>query len=241
MVICVLLASEICLYREGLRRMLQEAEGIALVGIAASAEEAVDQACKLAPAVVLLDMGMAESFSATQHFATACKTSRVVVLGFPEAGAHAVAWSHAGVLGFVTRDGSISDLLDAIRAAARGEVCCSPRFVSRYAAALAAGRPNIGLIGLTARELQIFRLVQQGLSNKMISRRLGIGLSTVKNHVHSILAKLGVHRRAEAISLHYQHENPVSRRPTELFAERLVSIPERITTQGFGQGSTAHG
>jgi DNA-binding NarL/FixJ family response regulator len=56
------------------------------------------------------------------------------------------------------------------------------------------------LAGLTTREIQVLRMMRQGLSNKVISRRLGIELSTVKNHVHSVLAKLGVHRRAEAVS-----------------------------------------
>jgi DNA-binding NarL/FixJ family response regulator len=60
---------------------------------------------------------------------------------------------------------------------------------------------------LTDREMEILRLIQQGMPNKTISRRLGIELSTVKNHVHSILAKLGAHNRGEAISLLYRYEN----------------------------------
>ena len=85
-------------------------------------------------------------------------------------------------------------LLDAIRAAGRAN---APHKSFMAAACID---------GLTAREMEILRLMQQGVSNKTISRHLGIELSTVKNHVHSILAKLGVHRRGEAISLLYAHE-----------------------------------
>ena len=87
-------------------------------------------------------------------------------------------------------------LLDAIRATGRGAVRTDLQV-------------SVSIDELTAREMEILRLMQQGVSNKTISRELGIELSTVKNHVHSILAKLGVHRRGEAISLLYAHEKAV--------------------------------
>jgi DNA-binding NarL/FixJ family response regulator len=92
----------------------------------------------------------------------------------------------------VSRDGTVAVLLDAIRAAGRAGAQHKPGGSS--------------MDELTAREMEILRLMQEGVSNKTISRHLGIELSTVKNHVHSILAKLGVHRRGEAISLLYAHE-----------------------------------
>jgi two-component system nitrate/nitrite response regulator NarL len=99
----------------------------------------------------------------------------------------------------------MDDMLEAIHAAARGEVRCSPRvagFLFRHIASLSRERNTpTPAPTLTARESQILELVRQGLTNKMISRTLGIELTTVKNHVHSILAKLGVHRRAEAMLL----------------------------------------
>src|SRR5262245_3843798 len=124
MAIRVMMASEIRLYREGLQRVLQEAEEITLVGIASSAEEALDQAARLAPAVIVLDMAMADSFSIAHRFV---RSSRVVILGIPEIETDVVSCLRAGILGFVTRDGSSVDLLDAIRAAARGEIYCSPQ------------------------------------------------------------------------------------------------------------------
>ena len=100
-------------------------------------------------------------------------------------------------------------MIDVISAVARGEARCSPRIVGsllRRIAALAAERHGHGqgqgsAMGLTARESEILALLQQGLSNKMISRRLGIELATVKNHVHSVFGKLGLRRRAEAAVL----------------------------------------
>jgi DNA-binding NarL/FixJ family response regulator len=120
-----------------------------------------------------------------------------------------------GIAGYVTRDGSVEDVVAAIKAAARGEVHCSPKIAGslfRRIAALSAERSGRTVSGaLTAREAQILKLVQEGMSNKMISRNLGIELPTVKNHVHSILVKLGVHRRAEAISLMYRPDSNVER------------------------------
>lgn len=106
------------------------------------------------------------------------------------------------------RTGSVHDVIDVISAVARGEARCSPRIVGsllRRIAALAAERhasaQGAAIGGLTAREAEILALLQQGLSNKMISRRLGIELATVKNHVHAVFGKLGLRRRAEAAVL----------------------------------------
>jgi DNA-binding NarL/FixJ family response regulator len=184
----VIVASEVRLYRDALRRVLQNAAGIALVGTASSAVEVVEQARRLAPLVVVVDMAMVESFFAATPIARAPQIGGVMVLGIPEVSADVIACSPSGILGFVSRDGTVAVLLNAIRATHKPQ--------------------RIGTLhDLTAREMEILRLMQQGVSNKTISRKLGIGVSTVKNHVHSILAKLGVHRRGEAISVLYQHED----------------------------------
>jgi len=102
----------------------------------------------------------------------------------------------------VPRDGTLADLRAVIESVARGEVVCSPRIAAsllRRIADLAAERePPPPELRLTSREIEIVELIDQGLSNKEIAQRLSIALPTVKNHVHSILDKLHVHRRAEA-------------------------------------------
>lgn len=184
----VMVASEVRLYRDALQSVLSEAAGIVVVGFASTAEEVVAKACRLVPALVVVDLAMIESFSVAlpMHLP---QVGGLVVLTIPEVPADIIACAPSGILGFVSRDGTGAVLLDAIRAAGRTNAASS------------------SIATLTAREMEILRLMQHGVSNKTISRDLGIGLSTVKNHVHSILAKLGVHRRGEAISLMFRHED----------------------------------
>jgi len=196
MEIRVMVASEVRLYRDALQRVLQGVVGISVVGIASSVEEVVKQACRLIPAVVVIDMAMVESFSLAQPIARASQLGGVAILGIPGVPAEVIACLPSAILGYVSRDGTVAVLLDAIRAAGRS---VTPSEL----------QGSVSIDGLTGREMEILRLMQQGVSNKTISRELGIELSTVKNHVHSILAKLGVHRRGEAISLLYAHEKAI--------------------------------
>lgn len=200
-----LVVSDVRLYREGLAQMLCEAPGVYVVGAAAGAADALEQLHDVTPDVVLLDMAMHEALALARQIARESKITKVVALGMPELEVDVLSGAAAGIAGYVTRGGSMSDVLEAIRAAAHGEVRCSPKiagFLFRHIASLSSERAGVAPVsGLTAREVEILQLVRQGMSNKMISRSLGIELPTVKNHVHSILGKLGVHRRAEAILL----------------------------------------
>jgi two-component system, NarL family, nitrate/nitrite response regulator NarL len=204
----VLVASDIRLYREGLERVLRESPDFTLVGSAGSAAEAMGQTQTLGADVALLDMAMSGAFSVAKEVARVGGSSKIVALGMSEDETQVLNCAQIGVAGYVTRDGSVEDVVAAIKAAARGEVHCSPKVAGslfRRIAAMSTERPRrTGNGGLTPREGQILKLVQQGMSNKMISRALSIELATVKNHVHSILVKLDIHRRAEAISLLYR-------------------------------------
>jgi two-component system, NarL family, nitrate/nitrite response regulator NarL len=207
----VLVATHIRLYCEGLERVVRESPEFALVGTAFSAAETVEQTHKLAVDVALLDMAMNGAFAVAKEVARVGTGSKVVALGMPDDETQVLSCAQIGIAGYVTRDGSVEDVVAAIKAAARGEVHCSPKIAGslfRRIAALSIERSGRAAAAgaLTAREAQILKLVQEGMSNKMISRTLGIELPTVKNHVHSILVKLGVHRRAEAISLMYRPE-----------------------------------
>lgn len=215
MTIRVLVATAVRPYRDGLQRVLQGAEGIALAGIASTAEQTIEQACKLLPSVILLDVEMARSLALQKQLGGTPRFCGVVILGRPELYAEVVACLPAEVLAFVARDATVADLLTAIRAAGRRE-----HGVSRLMAPVPTGLPSLAprqqptaIAHLTEREMEILRLMQQGLPNKTISRQLGIELSTVKNHVHSILAKLGAHNRGEAISLLYRYETSRERHP----------------------------
>jgi two-component system, NarL family, nitrate/nitrite response regulator NarL len=207
----VMIASEVRLYRIGLERLLREIPDVTIVGAASSAEEAYELAGALIHEVMLLDMAMPDAYGIAMRVGRLSPVSKVVALGTPEDEAEVLACAEAGIAGYVTREGSVDDVVAAIRTIARGEVYCSAKVASSLvrrvaeransAAAAAGGTEYVaGRSGsLTTREAQILKLMQQGLSNKMISRTLGIELPTVKNHVHNILTKLGIRRRAEAI------------------------------------------
>lgn len=208
MSIQVLLVSDVPLYRDGVARTLGEAHEITVVGTAASAEQALELVCLLEPDILLLDMAMPRAFDVARQVAQSTERTRVVALAIREEDSEVIACAEVGIAGYVPRGGTVHDAFDVISAVARGEARCSPRIVGsllRRIAALAAerqgGSHHGAIAGLTAREAEILALLQQGLSNKMISRRLGIELATVKNHVHSVFGKLGLRRRAEAAVL----------------------------------------
>jgi two-component system, NarL family, nitrate/nitrite response regulator NarL len=208
----VVLASDFRPYCEGLERVFHDTADIELVASAVCAADALADIRVKHPDVLLLDMAMSNALSVAREAARLCKSTRIVALGVPEAETDVIACAEMGIVGYVSRSGSIQDAIAAIKAVARGEVHCSPKvagFLFRRIAALSGERVSPDPVaGLTAREAQILRLLQQGLSNKMISRQLGIELPTVKNHIHRLLGKLGVHRRAEAVSLIQRKEHP---------------------------------
>lgn len=139
---------------------------------------------------------MARELKRTDH--------NIVLVGFgiSETAAAAVACVEAGLAGFIDEDGSIDALVNTTLSALRGEFHCSPRVTAHLCKRLAAlaNANTAGLLtaahSLTPRERQIASLVSNGLSNKEIALGLRIGPATVKNHVHNILDKLGVRRRA---------------------------------------------
>ena len=204
----VLLVSDQPLYRDGVARTLRDAQEITVAGTADGAEQALELVCLLEPEIVLLDMGMPQAFDVARQIAQSTRRTRVVALSIREEDSEVIACAEVGIAGYVPRDGTASEAIDVICAVARGEARCSPRIVGsllRRIAALTAALQNGGQggvpAGLTAREAEILALLQQGLPNKIISRRLGIELATVKNHVHSIFGKLGLRSRAEAAVL----------------------------------------
>jgi two-component system, NarL family, nitrate/nitrite response regulator NarL len=196
----VLVAADVRLYRDGIARVLEGREGLEVVGTAADHDEAVHLAGALDPQVVVLDLGGDEGRRTVRSLAAAAPDARVVVLAIGGEDVDVVSWAEAGVAGYVTREESVDELADAVRAAAAGELICSPRMAGvllRRVRAI-AGEPVGGRLPLTGRELEIGVLLEQGLSNKEIAQALHIELTTVKNHVHRILGKLGATRRAEA-------------------------------------------
>ena len=199
----ILISGDIRLYRDGLAEIL--GRRFEVVGAAGGFQETLAQADALRPDVVLIDLAMVSALETIRALVAAGSPLRVVALAVPEAEREVIDCAEAGVAGFVTREGSIADAIATVESVARGEALFSPKVAAtllRRVAALAAERPlSPGQGQLTRRELEIVSLIDEGLSNKEIATRLHIELPTVKNHVHNVLEKLKVNRRAEAAAL----------------------------------------
>ena len=211
----VLIAGQVRLYREALTRALMTGDGHEVVGTAATAADALVLAIDLAPDVVVLDVGLPQIGALARELSD--RSRNVIVVGINEADEVIMPLIEEGISGYVTRDGSIADLLAALHGAVAGESVVSPRVVSgmmRRLATLQRERRSIrGPALLTSREREIATLIDEGLSNRDIAHHLRIELPTVKNHVHNILEKLQVHRRGEAVArLRASADRPMSRR-----------------------------
>lgn len=197
------------LYRDGLERAMAGAEAVRLVGSAPDVDAAQPVIRREAPDVVLLDVAAGDV--AVREVRATAPGAAVVALAIAEDEHDVIPLAEAGVAGYVSRDASVTDLIDAIVRVAHGDTVCSPRVagllvqrVSRLAGAELGHEER-----LTARELEVADLLE--LPNKEIARRLSIQVTTVKNHVHNILEKLGVSRRADAAAVLHGRRDPVLR------------------------------
>lgn len=199
--ITVFILAAVRLYREGLDRWLSGVPSLVVVGTAADPEDALDRIGALRPDVLVLDMSDPASLGLARRIRAAVGSTKVVALAVGEAGADVIACAEAGVAGYLTRDGSLNELIETIESTVRGETRCPPQIIARLFDRLAALSPGhlSELLPLTSREAQIVHLIDRGLSNKEIARTLSIAVPTVKNHVHNVLRKLQVERREEAV------------------------------------------
>jgi DNA-binding NarL/FixJ family response regulator len=195
----VFIASKVRLYREGLARLLGQQPRISVVGSGDLGEEIFSVLIKTVPDVLMLDVSGGE-FSPGARLASQLPGIRILGLAVEDVEAQVIACAEAGLCGYVPCDASVEDLITALRRVAHGDTACSAAMAGslfRHAGQVALGRPTQANL-LTCRQQQIVQLINEGLSNKEIARRLSLGVSTVKNHVHNILDRLRVSRRAEA-------------------------------------------
>ncbi|GAA2287143.1 response regulator transcription factor [Actinomadura sp. NPDC048955] len=195
----ILLVDDHPVVRSGIRAMLADQPGFALVGEAATGLEGVEEARRLSPDVVLMDLqlgaGMHGSEATRQITAAGADAPRVLVLTTFDTDSDILAAIEAGATGYLLKDAPPDRLFTAIRSAAAGDSALAPSVASRL-----LGRMRSPTATLTARELEVLRLVAEGLSNRGISRRLFLSETTIKTHLVHIYAKLGVDSRTAAVA-----------------------------------------
>ena len=212
MTVRVLLCDDQALVRSGFRMVLEAREDMQVVGEAEDGAGALELAARCRPDVILMDVRMPvmDGVEATRRLARTRSSARIVILTTFDSDEYVYEALRAGASGFLLKDVQPGQLIDAIRVVARGEALLAPtvtrRLLDRFAHTLPdrAGTAPSALAELTERELEVLTLLASGLSNAELAERLFLSETTVKTHVSSILRKLDLRDRVQAVVLAYQ-------------------------------------
>ena len=211
MSIGVLLADDQAMVRAGFRMILESDPGVAVVGEAANGEQAVDSARRLRPDVVLMDIQMpgGDGLEATRRIAADDDLRcRVVILTTFERDDYVFEALQAGASGFLLKNAPPEELLRAVRVVAAGDALLAPSVTRRIIEQFARRpvRPELGtkLEALTQREREVLTMLARGRSNAELAAELYVSEGTVKTHVSSLLSKLGLRDRVQAVVLAYE-------------------------------------
>ena len=209
MTIRVLVVDDQSMVRAGFRMLLSDEPGIEVVADASNGIEAIAQAARFHPNVILMDIRMPEldGLEATRRILAADPAARVLILTTFDLDDYVYEALRAGASGFVLKDDPPEQLIAAVHTIAAGDALLSPAVTKRviqHFTKLNRHAPPRVVESLTTRELDVYRLITRGLSNAEIGRELFISETTVKTHVTRLLQKLDVRDRAQAIVLAYQ-------------------------------------
>ena len=222
-VVRVLIADDQALVRAGFKMILDAEDDLDVVGEAADGSEAVEKARRLKPDVVLMDIRMpqVDGIEATRRVVALDSASpvRVLMLTTFDLNEYVYEALRAGASGFLLKDVPPEQLAAGIRVVAQGDALLAPSITRRLIQEFASASPSPatppkGLDELTARELEVFKLIARGLSNAEIAAELVVSETTVKTHVARVLMKLGLRDRVQAVVLAYESGVSVPGRST---------------------------
>jgi DNA-binding NarL/FixJ family response regulator len=207
----VLIADDQELVRTGFRVILNAEPDLEVVGETSDGRVTIDAATTLTPDIVVMDIRMPnlDGIEATRRItARGAHAPRVLILTTFDLDEYVYEALRAGASGFLLKDAGADELLHAVRVIAAGDALLDPsitrRLIADYARRPARRVQPAALANLTARELEVLRLLARGLSNAQIAQQLVVGDATVKTHVARIFAKLNLHDRAQAVVLAYE-------------------------------------
>ncbi|HEY2980442.1 MAG TPA: response regulator transcription factor [Anaerolineales bacterium] len=202
----VMLVDDHTMVRRGLATFLKAFDDLELAGEAEDGQAAIEMCAKLQPDVILMDMAMPDMNGATATRTIRQKFPAVQVIALTSFKEEQLVKSalEAGAIGYLLKDVSADDLVNAIRAAHAGRATLSPE--AAQALVHASNQPPVPEYNLTERERAVLALMVEGLNNTQIAGRLVVSPSTIKSHVSNILAKLGVVSRTEAVALALRHK-----------------------------------
>jgi DNA-binding NarL/FixJ family response regulator len=197
----VLIVDDHRLFADGLARLLGDDAGIEVLGVAATAAEALAVAARVRPQVVLVDYQLPDrdGVEVTLELKRADPETMVLMLTGTAEERVLLRAIDAGCSGFLTKDRAVDEVTDAVRAAAAGEALISPSLLVRLLPRLARSTQRLG-DDLTARELDVLRLLAAGCTNQAVADELHISVNTVRNHVQAVLTKLHAHSKLEAVA-----------------------------------------
>lgn len=203
----IFIVSDIRLVRDGLVWQLERDRRLNVLGGGPASAVTLEQLKARPASAVALDLSAVDGFAFAKQLRLTLPAVKVV--GFPigDCDPHLAEWACLGICGYVEREGTAEDIVVTVLHALKGELYCSPRFAAHMLTEIAARgmtsgpAPGAIMASLTPREAQILQEIRIGASNKEIARQLGISAATVKNHVHHLLEKLSVRRRAQASAM----------------------------------------
>ena len=190
----ILVVDDHKIFRQGLVRMLKDQEGMTVVGEAATGQEAVSQASKLAPDVVLMDISLPDidGIVATKQILEKAQFSKVLALSMHSGRDYIQNMIRSGARGYLTKDCEFEELLLAVQSVYQGQSYLSPRVAGVVIESYVHQNDNLTGSDLSDREREVLHYIAEGLSTKKIADRLGVSTKTVETHRRQVMRKLGI-------------------------------------------------